>query len=206
MRIIAHRGYWIDESEKNTIPAFERAVSGGFGIETDFRDHDGTIVISHDPANDSSVSMSEFLSLLRPETTLALNIKADGLVADVKRSLLRSALEDYFVFDMSCPDQFCYLKENVVFFSRQSEYENHPLFYQQCSGIWMDSFNNEWFSAEDISSHLKQGKRVCVVSSELHKREHSVLWQKLLPFKDRDDVMLCTDFPEQAEVFFNGNY
>ena len=31
--ILAHRGYWKNESEKNSKTAFERAFDNGFGIE-----------------------------------------------------------------------------------------------------------------------------------------------------------------------------
>ncbi|MDR1148515.1 MAG: hypothetical protein LBK66_07780 [Spirochaetaceae bacterium] len=50
MNIIGHRGFWITESEQNTEAAFRRALENGFGIETDFRDCGGNLVISHDPA------------------------------------------------------------------------------------------------------------------------------------------------------------
>ncbi len=35
MLILAHRGIWKDEREKNTLPALKRALSEGFGIETE---------------------------------------------------------------------------------------------------------------------------------------------------------------------------
>ena len=47
VEILAHRGFWKKESEKNTQIAFERAFDKGFGIETDLRDIKGEIVISH---------------------------------------------------------------------------------------------------------------------------------------------------------------
>ena len=37
MKIIAHRGYWLIDDEKNTELAFERALRANFGIETDLR-------------------------------------------------------------------------------------------------------------------------------------------------------------------------
>jgi glycerophosphoryl diester phosphodiesterase len=48
MKIIAHRGMWFNKHEQNTLVAFERALENGFGIETDFRDFNGSLVISHD--------------------------------------------------------------------------------------------------------------------------------------------------------------
>ena len=37
IKILAHRGFWKEETEKNTKIAFERAFNSGFGIETDPR-------------------------------------------------------------------------------------------------------------------------------------------------------------------------
>ena len=38
MKILAHRGFWMNESEKNSREAIKRAFDYGFGIETDLRD------------------------------------------------------------------------------------------------------------------------------------------------------------------------
>jgi hypothetical protein len=40
MEFLAHRGHRHERQAANTSSAFERAWSGGFGIETDLRDHD----------------------------------------------------------------------------------------------------------------------------------------------------------------------
>lgn len=63
INIIAHRGYWLNPSEKNTTLAFSRALQYGFGIETDFRDFDGALVVSHDPPSASSMKISELVHL-----------------------------------------------------------------------------------------------------------------------------------------------
>ena len=49
MKILAHRGFWKTDSEKNSKVAIERAIKNGFGFETDFRDYGGQILISHNP-------------------------------------------------------------------------------------------------------------------------------------------------------------
>jgi hypothetical protein len=46
------------------------------------------------------------------------------------------------------------------------------------------------------------GKQVCVVSPELHSREHLDLWHSLKKMSGTTDLLLCTDFPEQARQFF----
>ena len=46
--ILAHRGVWGSKEEQNSRSAIRHALVGSFGIETDIRDHDGQVVLSHD--------------------------------------------------------------------------------------------------------------------------------------------------------------
>ena len=63
MKIIAHRGYWLEQSEKNTLIAFERAMKYGYGFETDYRDYCGKIVIAHDVPEGKEPTAEEIFSL-----------------------------------------------------------------------------------------------------------------------------------------------
>ena len=54
MQIISHRGFWKSKNEQNTIISFQRSFENGFGIETDIRDLNGKLVISHDIPQNSS--------------------------------------------------------------------------------------------------------------------------------------------------------
>ncbi len=179
MQIISHRGYWKEISEKNQAIAFERSFGLGFGTETDLRDRDEQIVISHDMANSRCISLEELLSMhqsINPLLPLALNIKSDGLQLQLKTIIEKFALQNYFVFDMSIPDTIGYISRNIKFFSRQSEYEPLPVFYEQCTGIWLDAFKSVWYSTDVIERHVKNKKQVAIVSPDLHKREVNSLW------------------------------
>lgn len=207
MKIISHRGYWRDSAEKNTAAAFQRSFNLGFGTETDIRDMGGQLVISHDPPQPGVMDLADFLHIHRAAgggLPLAFNIKADGLQAMLKKSLEDFGVNDYFVFDMSVPDMLCYHNAGVPFYTRMSEYERDPVFLNEASGVWLDGFNSEWFSDDDITSLLKNDKPVCVVSSELHRRDPQPLWKRLRMI-DREVyglLMLCTDVPEEACSFF----
>ena len=48
MIILSHRGYWKLEEERNRAAAFQRSFDLGYGTETDIRDIQGKLVISHD--------------------------------------------------------------------------------------------------------------------------------------------------------------
>ena len=208
MKILSHRGYWLRADERNTVNAFQRSFNMQFGTETDIRDLNGKLVISHDMSQDGAITAEEFFKLysaIEPTLVLALNIKADGLQTPLKESLIKNKIENYFVFDMSIPDTLGYIKNNIRFFSRQSEYETEPAFYNECAGIWLDAFNGTWYNSELISRHINNKKQVAIVSPDLHKRDHLIFWGQLK--EDRihheTDVFLCTDFPEEALKYFN---
>lgn len=61
MLFLSHRGRWLEPSEKNTEAAFVRWFAQGFGTETDVRDLDGQVVISHDPPRSGAMPLARFL-------------------------------------------------------------------------------------------------------------------------------------------------
>lgn len=208
VHILSHRGYWKTAPEKNTNVAFDRSFQAGFGTETDLRDFTGRVVISHDPPKDAGISFDSFLQKHRSIDSalpLALNIKSDGLSPLVREMLIQYEVKNYFVFDMSIPDSIGYLRANIRFFSRQSEYEPEPAFYDDCSGVWLDCFRSIWYGMDLIQRHLRNGKQVCLVSPELHGRDRSELWDRLkeIDHSDFEGLMLCTDVPEEAQKQFH---
>jgi hypothetical protein len=104
------------------------------------------------------------------------------------------------------PDALGYLKKGLTFFTRQSEYEPHPYLYEPAAGVWLDEFNGHWITEEVILGHYRQAKKICIVSPELHKRNYREEWKQYKDIIDKfgtDDLMLCTDFPMEAQNFFN---
>ncbi|HEG5396493.1 TPA: hypothetical protein SEZ58_001518 [Campylobacter coli] len=210
MLIIAHRGFWIKETEKNTLKAFEKSFQNNFGVETDLRDMLKQVVISHDIPNENSLSLDNFFTLYKRflnNFPLALNIKADGLQSILKKNLEKYDINNYFVFDMSIPDALLYLRAGFNVFTRQSEYEKQPSFYNEAYGVWMDEFYEHWIDERIIQEHLENNKKICIVSPELHKRDFKEEWQEYREIskklKNGDDLMICTDYPLQAKEFFN---
>ncbi len=209
MIVLSHRGYWKEVSEKNLSIAFERSFSLGFGTETDIRDYKGELVISHDIADEKCISVKEMFEIYNKYDNtlpLALNIKADGLQVKLNELLEEYKIENYFVFDMSVPDGLGYLKQNMKAFTRESEYEKLPSFYDEAYGIWLDEFQGHWITKEVIEKHIKNNKQICIVSPDLHKREYKKEWQHYKDIEKElsiDNLMICTDYPEIAKEFFN---
>lgn len=211
MIILSHRGLWYKEAERNSCKAFERAFSKGFGIETDIRDYRGNLVISHDIANKRSMLLDTLFQLyisINKSLFIAINIKADGLQEKLKELILKYGIENYWVFDMAVPDALQCISYEMNVFTRESEYETIPSFYEESYGVWMDEFESHWITWTKIDQHISRDKKVCIVSPELHKRTYLDVWQGYKDYvthyrqNTAERLFLCTDYPEQARSFF----
>lgn len=198
-------------SEKNSMIAFEKALSLGFGIETDIRDCGGRLVIAHDPPVGKEVlPFEDFLDLyvsLSSTSPLALNIKSDGLGAWIAYTLSRFGIENYFAFDMSFPELIKYKKLGIQFFYRVSDLGRKEDYIDGANGVWLDSFFEDWVKADVLDSILSRSQKVCIVSPELHGRDHFAMWGRLKSWnaQGKNQLMLCTDYPKQAKEFFYEN-
>jgi len=210
--ILAHRGIWRQSEDQNTKKAFQLALEQGFGIETDIRDSLEQLVISHDIPTGTEMSLSDFIAIIidhDTQSTLALNIKSDGLAKNITSILSEAPLTNYFLFDMSVPDIKSYIYENLPFFTRVSEEEKSPAFRKQANGVWLDSFVEEGVNLMVMEKYLDIGKKVCIVSPELHNYDYRHKWGKLksvmktLNQEKLSNIYLCTDFPNEAWIFFN---
>jgi len=210
-RFLSHRGCWKQGYIKNSLEAFERSFRHGYGIETDIRDSIGELVVSHDIPLGPCLKLREVIIAASLATedrpvTLALNIKSDGLQDLLKLEFANNPDLDYFVFDMAVPDMGSYLNAKIQTFTRLSDVEPWPAWLDRSQGVWLDAFETEWYSAEVIVNLLAGGKRVCVVSPELHGRAHESLWNQLAKIWHTPNLLLCTDFPDEAMRFFSSKY
>jgi hypothetical protein len=201
MEILSHRGYWLTPQEKNQKIAFERSFERGFGTETDVRDSGGKLVISHDMPRGDEMTLTAMLDILGDRNLpLALNIKADGLGPAILDAMAGRSQNLWFTFDMSVPELIRQKKLAMPVFTRRSEYELQATLYDVVEGVWLDCFHGLWFNADDIVAMLDDGKRVCIVSPELHGRAPTELWSMLRRAGLYDSsIMICTDVPEKLQ-------
>lgn len=213
IEILSHRGYWKTAPEKNSVEAFIRSFSLGFGTETDVRDSlvDGvqTIVVSHDLPKGGELTFAELLQLAKAHgsPTLALNIKADGLHELLAETLRAENYSNYFLFDSSVPDLIQGVRRKLVSFTRLSEYEPVAALYDDdgITGVWVDMFlPGRWYDASLIEKLLVDGKRVVLVAPDLHHRHDEydgfLEWLVSSGLRDKDGIAICTDFPEVAQA------
>lgn len=208
LKILAHRGMWKLDEEKNSATALQRALNSGFGFESDVRDYKEELVISHNVASVDSLKAEQvfgWLSKLGDKYTFAINIKADGLKDMLKDYFEKNHLKNYFLFDMSVPQMIEYEEAGLRFFTRQSEVEKDPVMYDKANGVWVDGFWGEsWITEELLKQHIDHGKEICLVSPELHGRNSYMnFWKELKSYDlDFSKVYLCTDLPEEARGWF----
>lgn len=207
MRVIAHRGLWYNPSEKNSLYALKNAIDNGFGIETDIRDYCGEIVISHDIPDDKCeklYKLFEYYNSVNSSVILALNIKSDGIQKKLKDLIKKYSIKNYFLFDMSIPEFVININEDLKCYTRNSDIESECVLYEKVTGVWLDSFYDmNWINYNNITSHLSNNKKVCVVSPELHNKDYSNTWKMLKENILNENILICTDFPKQAKEYFN---
>lgn len=207
--ILAHRGCWDENIPKNSFEALKNALAAGFGIETDFRDCNGVIVVSHDPPEGDVLearALFELYAKLGANGRIGLNIKADGLQKPLLSMLFESdlPLETCYAFDMSVPDALGYIASDFPTYTRLSEYETELPFLHLSDGVWVDSFTGNFSQVAEAQRILDAGKRACIVSPELHQRDHHTLWDDitLAGLHENPLFELCTDLPQVAHDFF----
>jgi hypothetical protein len=196
--ILAHRGWWRDPADKNSRAAILRAFDAGYGVETDVRDHNGDLVLAHDPPSGAGLTPFEWViesfAKAGQPGALAINVKADGLHRPLADMLAQYSIANAFVFDMAVPDALGYLRLGVPAFTRHSEIEPVPAFYGRAQGVWIDCFESDWVNGAVITAHVAAGKKVALVSPELHGRPNESVWEVWRAVSE--PYMICTDFPD----------
>ena len=214
-QIFAHRGFHQSQKdEENTLGALLESLNRGYSIETDLRDFKTLPFVSHDPIAEGLLPFETLLAsvskIKSSSTQLALNIKSDGLASHVSRLIYKYFGNDssrFFIFDGSVPDSLQYIHHQLSVYTRLSEYETTPAFDKLCSGFWIDNFEGSYDQLKAAQQiHESHPTSSCVlVSPELHGRDRSFCWNALKSSRIFHDTSfgLCTDFPNEAYLFFN---
>ncbi len=205
MIILSHRGFWQKKDERNKRDAFVRSFNSGFGTETDLRDICGKIVISHDMPHGDEITFEDVLKIMDGRNLpLALNIKADGQATAIKELLDKYNHTNYFTFDMSIPDMVVQIANGLNVYTGQSDLIKTPILLDKCGGVWLDAFNSDWYDAARLDEIVADSGHVCIVSSDLHKRDTGYQWEQIKKSKsfNSDNLMLCTDKPISAKEYF----
>lgn len=191
--IFAHRGDWHPDLSPNSLEAISKAFSKGFAVETDIRDFQGHLVVSHDPCSDPNAQ--KFSELFSSYQRMAINIKSDGLSGLIEMHVENILQSNSFIFDCSFPELLRYRKLGIPHALRLSEFEKELPWTPEY--IWLDAFDSDWWLEDSHTLNLISKIPTVVVSPELHRRHHGDVWNKVLSLRNSGvEISICTDFPE----------
>lgn len=201
-RIFAHRGFWKSDPNHflhtpNSAEALRLASDEGFSLETDIRDHEGRLVISHDIPNHDCLDFSWIMDNFKNQSCLALNIKSDGLIDLFKKQPLHQKFNKrFFFFDLSFPESVKYREAGYLVADRVSDLEIPQIINEDY--IWIDAFHYDWYlDSECFLSLLNSSKNLVLVSPELHHRDPFKSWDKIVNmFINYENLSICTDYPD----------
>lgn len=199
MKIICHRGHWLNHNDQNSLMSIRRSFDFD-GVEIDIRSLDKKIVLSHDPvlSRKKYTSLEDAFRTKAPQNFFwALNIKEDGLGSELKKLLSKYKIKNYMCFDLSFPESVLYRKSGLEIFNRYGDRE------PEISG---KKLVFDCFSTRNFRSSLRRippSSTLMVISPELHGHGHSGAWRELRTHSFKD-TLLCTDFPAEAGKYFNG--
>ncbi len=157
VKIIAHR--------INKIKDYKN-LNDFYGIETDIRDHNQKIILSHDPFQNGE-DFFKFIKYI--DKTVFLNIKSFGLLKKILNYIKKKKI---YLLDISFSEFHFLYKHNLSnkILLRFSSYEKHKLdekFFKKIEWIWFDYFNGKRIKKKDYLYLKKHKKKICLVSPDL---------------------------------------
>lgn len=199
--IYAHRGMWQTLDQQNSLQSIEATRNTGFGVETDFRSNNRSLVISHDPCQASNLLAVDEIDF--SEIPVALNIKEDGLSDHYETFLKKYPNNFSFLFDGSIPEMVKIREKGLPHALRLSEYEIETPWESQF--LWIDGFYTDWWVNSPRVFNLLEKHFVVFVSPELHHRDTEKAWEffNVLHTKQIAQFGICTDHPNELKAKFN---
>ena len=162
------------------------------GLEIDIRDFNNDLVLAHDHPSIHSLRFEDFLKKISKKQLLAINVKSSEIENEIKQTLLKFNISNYFTFDWPIPSLMKALKQNLVCAFRLSEYEKDII--PQCDWVWVDSFQTIWYDSDYLASLKEHGLKIALVSPELHNRKQELEQVREIVNSVKVDA-ICTDMP-----------
>ncbi len=215
--ILAHRGNaeGPDTNAENVLQTLDAALARGWGLEIDIRRAaDGRFYLSHDPQPSADGRLADdFFTCLRahPEATVALNIKEVGYEDALIAYLIEQrAVRNLFLFDMELIERsagetaraFKRLAPQVTVAARVSdrgESIERALANEAASVVWLDEFDRQWCTDDDVRRLKRAGRQVYAVSPDLHRFPPNMTRRRWIDFCNWGVDGICTDYASALE-------
>ncbi len=191
MELIQHR---VNETKRLEV------LDPSLGCEIDIRSRGDRLILNHElfsEGDDLEAYLKEY-ARTRPERTLILNPKEDGLDGPVLDLLKKFSLEKFFFLDVTIPSavRMSIRGEERRIALRVSEYEpvEHALtFTGRADWVWLDCLDGQP-PAREILERIGDTFKICLVSPELggYPREDIAKFRAL----GEGVEAVCTKWPE----------
>jgi len=222
VEILAHRANLTGPRPptENSVDACRQALEEGFGLEIDLRrEHHGDFYISHDAApRTAENALDSYRDLFQrhPGQPIAVNVKELGYedaLIDLQREGAFGRRGFYFDFELLEPDNPGRTQRllaslpggKAVHLAARLSDRHEPL--AQClsipaSAVWADEFDSLWLTEQEIAACRRAGRRVYVISPELHGFSEKERLDRWANFKEWKIDGLCSDYALEARDFF----
>jgi hypothetical protein len=163
------------EHRVNTVAHLGR-VPPERGVEVDVRDHDGRLVLAHDPFTGGE-PLDDFLAAYR-HALIIFNVKADGLEGPILDLVRRHGVGDHVFLDVAAPTLVALADRGVrqcaVRYSEHEPIELALAFAGKVDWVWVDCFTRLPLDAA-IVGRLRRHFKICLVSPELQRHGRSAI-------------------------------
>jgi hypothetical protein len=172
-----------------------------FGVEIDIRSNTDSLILHHDPFQDSEL-FEDWLNFFN-HGTLILNVKEEGLESECLRLMKKYEIHDFFFLDQSFP----FLKKTASQGEKRcavrvSEYEDISTalsLTDMVEWVWVDCFSRFPLDKGKSEQLQNAGFKLCIVSPELQGRDGS---SEILDFRHQIELAgikgdaVCTKRPD----------
>lgn len=187
MIIISHRVNTIAELKQTPVQ---------YGVEVDLRDHDGAIVLQHDPFKGGE-SFEEYLQYYQ-HRFIVLNVKCEGIEERTLQLVAQRGISDCFLLDLSFPALIGLVRKGerrvAVRYSEFEPIEGCLALAGKVNWVWLDCFT-QYPARPALWDKVLKEFRICLVAPELQGRacpETEDMWA----LEDLYQMSaVCTKFP-----------
>ena len=196
MKIIKHRVNTIEELA---------SVEPAYGVEIDLRNHNGELILAHDPFSADLVHFIDWLKFYHHDM-IVLNIKEEGLETKILEVVSALNVQNFFFLDQSFPFLFKTLisgeSRTAIRFSDLESIDTVTrtlnMSVTKPKWLWIDSFSGEWSHLKELDKIKSLGLNVCLASPELHGRNLDLELREIRKSASARDIdSVCTKFPEK---------
>lgn len=164
------------------------SASKANGCEVDLRNHGDSLIVAHDPFDDTGPNFSDWLNSFDHEF-LIVNVKEEGLEIKIFEELRKHGVVNFFILDETFPYIRKWALAGVANFAlRVSEFEHYKTALllasdlakvnKKISWIWVDTFSGQTLSSIGYQQLKEAGFKLCFVSPELHESNKHIDWRK----------------------------